>query len=211
MLFSYLFPFTLQYGKGVDGTNLKLYLKNGRLSLHTPNAIYSDEADYPSFKKAFQSINIKENKPSSILILGYGLGSISKLLRQLSGSAPRITGVEYDSQVITWAKKFTDMKHIDLQQADVLDYINQCKSNYQLVCMDIYVDHVVPERCWTIESLHQLKKLISPGGRLLYSTLEMRSKQTLRVLFEQRFKKVFTDFKAIDTGGNLVYYWENIN
>ncbi len=209
LLFSYLFPFTLQSAKAFDGTKLNLNLKNGHLSLQAPHAVYSDQANYTSFRKAFGAINVKALKPASILILGFGLGSIADMLHQLLNYSPRITGVEYDAQIIKWAKQFSKLEHIDLQQADVLEYIQQCKSHYQLVCMDIYVDQVVPEKCWTISVLKQMKKLIAPNGTLLYSTLEMRTNQALRAAFEANFKTVFTHYHVIDTVGNLVYCWKN--
>jgi len=209
ILFSYLFPFTLESAMGKQGIKLNLFLKNGKLSLQAPHAVYSDQADYTSFRKAFNSINLERKKPLSVLILGFGLGSIANILKQNLQYIPQITGVEHDPQVVHWAKQYGRLEHIDLQVSDVVTYIQKCNNQYDLICMDIYVDQVVPEKCWTEKTLKQLKKLIAPQGILLFSTLEMKTMPQLKIDFEYRFKIVFPDYEIIDTGGNLVYYWQN--
>ena len=81
-LLSYFWEQTLETGASEINPTFKVALENGRLKLEVPNAIYSFEDLYTSFSTTFEKLKIHELQLKTVLVLGYGLGSIPFLLKK---------------------------------------------------------------------------------------------------------------------------------
>jgi predicted membrane-bound spermidine synthase len=80
-------------------------LSHGQYKLSTQNAIYSYGKKYTSFDKAFNAIDIQQQKVESVLVLGFGLGSVVDLLEN-HPSIKKIIAVDADEVIIDLAKKY---------------------------------------------------------------------------------------------------------
>jgi len=73
----------------------------------------------------------------------------------------------------------------------------------------IFLDDVIPDRFTQSFFLENTKKLLSPGGLLLYNRLANTEAdlEKTKIFFEDTFKKVFPNGRYLTVGGN----WMLIN
>ncbi len=187
---------------------LELFLRKGRLMLASPGAIYSMEEDYGSYVGAFRQLD-QHFRPSRVLVLGFGLGSIPLILERLHGFKPEITGLECDSRIAALARHYLPadlLARTTLIVRDALDWVQQAEPYFDLIAVDLYVDTEVPAGCANPGFLRHLRRLTAPGGYLFLSRLNQESDEA-RQTFEQAFKKEFPDARQIKVGGNTIYFW----
>ncbi|NJK83808.1 MAG: hypothetical protein HC912_08335, partial [Saprospiraceae bacterium] len=127
--------------------HLYVSLKKGRLQLSAAKAVYSFEDLYTNFGKAFEQIQLN-NTNQQVLILGFGLGSIPLILEQKLGKSYTYTAVELDESVLYLANKYA-LPHLEspiqLICADALSFVMQCETQFDLICMDIFLDDLIPD------------------------------------------------------------------
>ncbi|MEO1714970.1 MAG: hypothetical protein AAFU60_16690, partial [Bacteroidota bacterium] len=106
-LLSYVFPIRLEQLRGVHNPHLEVHLSRGRIQLSTANAIYSHEDLYTNYSMSFE--RMKQHLPAvqSMLILGFGLGSIPHMLENKFHQKIHYTGVDIDETVLSLAQKYT--------------------------------------------------------------------------------------------------------
>lgn len=203
---SYVTELHIESAPSEMNPHLYVSLSNGRYQLCTDNAIYSYEDKYTNFVQAFKELPIAEMNIKNVLILGFGLGSIPYILEQ-SGFKYHYTGVEIDDSVLYLANKYTLDKidsPLELIEANALSFVWQCQEKYDMICMDVFQDAVVPEAFESIEFLEQLRDLLSPNGLLLYNRLTAlpRYERHTFNFYIQNFKKVFSNAETIKMSGN---------
>lgn len=192
---------------------LKLTLVNGRYCLSTQHAVYSFDTQYVSYRIAFEQLHIGERSVRKALILGYGLGSISKLLNLKHHLYPAITAVELDPQVIGLAKQYGYLpESVKLTEADAYAFMLQCCEQYDLINADLYVDDTTPSQFEKTEFLYALKKCLTPGGLLLFSRFynQEHHRRLTEAFLQGAFSTVFPQARTIHAQGNLMLVWENI-
>ena len=203
---SYITELHIESAPSEINPHLYVSLRDGRYQLCTDNAIYSYEDKYTNFVQAFRQLPLDKMKIDKVLILGFGLGSIPFILEQ-SGYQYRYTGVEIDDSVLYLANKYTLDKinaPLELIQANALPFVWQCHEQYDMICMDIFQDAVVPKEFETVEYLQRLKELLTPNGILLYNRLTALPEHESNTFnfYIQRFKKVFSEARTLKLGGN---------
>lgn len=209
---SHLVPFTIEVTEGTHNHYLEVLYSRGRYQLNTENAIYSFEDLYINYYQAFEKLNIKGRSIKNVLILGFGLGSIPVMLERNFQQNYQFTGVELDEEVLILANKYgiSDLSSpIELICADAIQFARQCTTTYDMVCMDVFKDAVVPPAFETLDFLEDLKSLIAPDGLLLYNRMAHNEfqKETNQQFFEQKFSRVFPDGQFLELGSN----WMMVN
>ncbi len=189
--------------------HLYVSLSNGRYQLCTANAIYSFEDRYDNYRKAFSRVELKQLPGKEVLILGLGLGSIPIMLEKIFDQELYYTAVEIDEAVIELASKYAlpeIMSPVELVCADALAYVAQHPANYDLICMDVFLDDIVPESFEKENFLEGLKVMLNPGGLLLFNRLAATAKDKMesKQFFEESFLKVFPAGAYLDVGGNYM-------
>ncbi len=186
---------------------LQVLLVQGQYQLVSPNAIYSYGELYTNFLNAFKQMNMADWKGQKTLVLGLGLGSIPLILEKRFGLLLDYTIVEFDEAVIHLAEKYT-LQHlrspVEVIQADALLFTQLCRDTFDLICMDIFLDDVIPTAFETAAFLENLKAMLAPGGLLLYNRLALNptDREKSRYFFETTFKEVFPEGKKMDVGRN---------
>ena len=178
------------------------------------NAVYSFDEHYSSFKIAFQKLAIKNRVLRNSLILGYGLGSIPLLLNKIHDAHPRFTAVELDDVVISLAKKYGYFPvTVAMIQDDAYHYVLNSTQKFDLINADLYIDDATPPQFEKEEFLTALKKLIAPGGMLLFSRFyyDTPHRKLTDDFKKNIFDKIFPGAEAINTKGNLMLVWEEKN
>ena len=146
-----------------------------------------------------------------VLILGLGLGSIPIILENKFGRQFHYTAVELDEAVIYLANRYGLAglsSPITTICADAYAFLMQNEEKYGLICMDIFLDDVVPLPFETDEFLEALRKALAPGGLLLYNRLtdNLRDQKATQFFFEQHFLSIFPQGAYLDVGGNWMLF-----
>jgi spermidine synthase len=187
--------------------HLYVSLKQGRYQLSTANAVYSYADLYTNYRRAFRAIDLHSLPIREVLVLGLGLGSIPLMLEKIFRKNYRYTAVEIDEAVLELAAKYGlgELRSgIELHCADAAAFARQCRDTFDLICMDIFLDDVVPPVFEQVDFLLDLRRLLNPKGLLLYNRLAATSqdRRASRLFFENTFLQVFPEGTYLDVGGN---------
>lgn len=170
---SYISPQPIENRKSKVSGQLEVIYKNGKYMLDTANVNYSFGGLHIIFQKAFIHARIKQREIKSVLILGFGGGSIANILQDEYGKNVEIVGVEKDEVVIELAKKYFSVekcKNLSLHCADAYDFVlNTFLAPFDLIVVDIFVDWMVPEKFQEERYLMALNKCLSANGILFYN------------------------------------------
>jgi len=208
---SYLFELHIESAPSEFNPHLYVSLRNGRYQLSTANAIYSYADLYDNFSSTFKRLEWQD-KPDQVLLLGFGLGSIPYMLEKKFDQLFRYTAVEIDENVLYLANKYTlpELKSaINIIAADAFAFVQSCNECYDMICMDVFLDDIVPTHFEQESFLLHLNRILTPEkGILLFNKLAASKKDREQAgQFLQRFKKVFPKGGFINARGN----WMLIN
>jgi spermidine synthase len=188
---------------------LHVVLSKGRYQLCTPNAIYSYEDKYTNFRDSFAAIKLDELQIENVLILGFGLGSIPYILEKKEGKTYNYIGVEIDDAIIYLAAKYgtPDLQsNIEIIQADAWQYVMQCYTKYDMICVDIFLGVHIPDVFLKRDFLEVLNEIISDKGVILFNHLALKKHEIIlaNLYFKDVFLKVFEDGAALPVKGNMM-------
>jgi spermidine synthase len=211
-LLSYLFDIAVEKRKSKFSGSVTVSMHYGQYKLSTKNAVYSYGKNYTSFSTAFGALSIPNDAIKTVLVLGFGLGSVVDLLHG-HASIKKITAVDADETIIGLAKKYLHSplcKKIEYFCEDALQYLQTAEASYDLIAFDIFIDDKTPQQFLDAAVLQQLKNRLNANGTLLYSKIDVsRADQAENEIFEMRFSKIFPGSFSIDTDGNKVFAWIN--
>ncbi|MEL6942276.1 MAG: methyltransferase domain-containing protein, partial [Bacteroidota bacterium] len=182
--------------------------RNGRYQLSTANAIYSYEDLYTNFYQAFRQVSLPSDT-SDVLLLGFGLGSIPRMLEKQFQKTYHYTAVELDESVLYLAQKYTLPQlnsPIETICTDAYAYAVQSQQQYDLICMDVFLDDQIPEQFQSIDYLKALKKMLRSDGLLLYNCLAAKKEDQLasQQFYESKFVEVFPNGTYLEVDGNWI-------
>lgn len=207
---SYLLELHVESAESDYNPYLYVSLRRGRYQLSTANAVYSYGDLYTNFARTFARWNWEQYPVDEVLILGLGLGSIPVILEQTHQQSCQFTAVEIDEVVLELAQYYVLDGLQNPQQmivADAAIAVQQLpEESYDLLCIDIFDDDIVPEVFETVTFLEDAKALLRPGGVLLFNRLAASPKdeQLSKEFFETTFLKVFPEGYCLDVGGNFM-------
>lgn len=208
-LLSYLSDQLIEESQSSYNPVLQVCLKNDRYMLKTENAIYSYADLYDNFSQSFERIKIKSLPITETLILGIGLGSIPFMLENRFGRKYHYSVVEIDAEVLRLFKTYVLdelLSPFDIRLADALHFDSYFDQKFDLICVDVFTDVIVPENLETLDFLETLKENLNPNGVLLFNKLaaSLTDKKQAGLFFKNYFSKVFPNGKIIDTGTNYI-------
>ena len=188
---------------------LHIVLRNGQYQLCTAHAIYSYGDLYDNFSKAFEQIDLERLNIKNVLILGFGLGSIPLMLEKKFHKKYHYTAIEIDPEVLRLANTYIlpDIQSsIEFQILDAHTYAMFSNEQFDMICMDVFLDDTVPMELEQDDFLHNLKDLLSENGVLLFNKLAFQAKDKKEALafFQNHFKRVFTEGEYLDVQGNYI-------
>lgn len=195
---------------------LEVILRQGKLALATPNAFYSYSDRYRSFAEAFrvwppEAVLEQLDGNGCVLLLGFGLGSILELLAA-RGLRPKATGIDLDPRIPELWRRYGTLElqnNTTLVLADAAAWLARNTSGLQqqfdLICVDLFVDDQVPAAFSTPEFMAHLKAALATGGALYWSRLKHESEDA-REDFEQSFLNSFPNAESTSTGGNRLWH-----
>lgn len=207
---SFLAPYPLKQLHTTDNGPLQLRLVAGRLQLATRNAIYSYEDRYTSFLKAFYIIEERLPSLSAVLVLGFGMGSIPMILSKRYGLRPTITGVDHDGKLIQLFHHYYQADYINLIEADAKKFLAHCTQTFDLICIDLFKDAMVPKKFESDQFLKQVKERLNHKGIVLFNRLTMEPGLATATenFYHHQFNTWFPGAYYVDTSGNWILVGE---
>jgi spermidine synthase len=166
-LMSFLSPVKVEERKGVVTPRLEVCLSKGRYVLDAGRVNYSFGGLHAVFRKVFSRFDIRKRDIGNALILGFGAGSVARILCDEYKKTIHLTGVEKDPVVIDLAKKYFRIdryKNLSLHAEDAGDFVERCDQTFDLVVVDIFVGIDVPQEFREEKFLAALGRLLSARG-----------------------------------------------
>jgi spermidine synthase len=170
--------------------------QEGKYVLNTKNANYSFASLHRVFRKALQSINIKEKEIKSILVLGGGAGSIPEIVYNEFNLNPKMDAVEIDAKVIELGTKYFNLnqfENLNIIIDDALKFVKSTNNRYDLILVDVFIGLDVPNEFLTQYFLEQIKSLLSDRGEVLFNFVayNFETKEQVKTI-EAQFEKLFS-------------------
>lgn len=215
-ILSYLFEFHIESAPSEYNPHLYVSLKNGRYQLCTAHAIYSFDDLYSNFYRAFEQVDFEQLPAGDVLVLGMGLGSVPYMLEKSFQQEFSYDLVEIDANVIALAEKYGLSRlqsNYTNYEVDAAIFMAQNSRSYAMICMDVFLDDLIPSAFETPAFLQQLQSALQPGGLLLYNRLyrQKEDKAKTRKFFEQQFLKAFPEATYMDVAGNWILFNKAVN
>ena len=168
-ILSYFYLVTIKKIPSEYNPGLCIQMEAGRLLLNTTNANYSYGNLHKVFEEVLELIEIDNNPPEKLLLLGLGTGSVIDILQRQYGLHPQITAVEIDLAIIDslkfWNK--TDLEKTEIIQGDAFEIIKNLKPGYNLIIVDLFIDLDVHPQINSKEFIEQIKFLLAHEGKIL--------------------------------------------
>lgn len=168
-ILSYFYLVTIKKITSEYNPGLCIQMEAGRLLLNTTNANYSYGNLHKVFEEIFELIEIDNNPPEKLLLLGLGTGSVIDILQRQYGLHPQITAVEIDLAIIDslkfWNK--TDLEKTEIIQGDAFEIIKNLKPGYNLIIVDLFIDLDVHPQIHSKKFIEQIKFLLAHEGKIL--------------------------------------------
>ncbi|MEY3051742.1 MAG: hypothetical protein RLY31_1527 [Bacteroidota bacterium] len=207
---SYCYPVPVASAFSEASGELELVLHKGEYRLSTSHAVYSHGIHYTNFRQYFKRhATLLPEAPFSLLVLGFGLGSVPLILERLHGRTFTCTGVERDPAIAAWATRFTLPRlrtQVELIVSDALDFLTGNRRRFDLLVVDIFIDDQIPKPFLEEGFLRQLKTALSVSGLVLYNCLylESQDQKATNRFFEQVFQAVFPEGNLAIVAGNAI-------
>lgn len=175
--------------------SVKVELRNDRFQLNYGKANYSFGALHEVFQKAFKKTKLADKNPQELLLLGFGAGSIAWIVRRELRLNGRITGVEKDSEVIDFAKKYFQLEKLsncEVIEADAYEFMKLEASTYDLIVVDLFEEVDVPQQFCGPEFIRLLAQHLRPKGLIYFNFVADTLERQERYLnFKTQFEAVF--------------------
>jgi len=206
--YSYLDDVLLEETSSEINPLLQVYLSKGRYQLCTEKAIYSYEDKYENFEFAFRQLKWDRYKIEDVLILGLGLAAIPMMLEKHFNKTLRYTAVELDEEIVYLANKYV-LKNLSSKMtvinADAFHYLYQTYDSFDMICMDVFLDNIIPDKFREKSTLEALKRVLSDRGVLLYNVLKTGYETETDKLIED-LSSVFEHVWYDQIENNLIIY-----
>ncbi len=217
-LLSYFIEIELEKLDSEISGPISVCLSDGRMQLNAKRAIYSWEDKYDNFDKSFHYVFKGEQEklgrgpkkvPFSLLVLGYGMGSIPLMLEKKHRKQFECTAIELDEDVIYLAEKYGTSglsSSVQIIQAPAEVFVEITEEQYDMICIDVFVKDRIPAPILTPAFIQQVYDLLENNGYIFFNHLSNKPKEVefAQKYFENAFEPLFKVSELLDVGGNHI-------
>ena len=178
---SYVYPIVEKKTRGEHHSLLEVSWANGVLTLNTQNANYSFGSLHKIFVEAFKYFKFQPQPNDSMLILGFGAGSVFQILRKNYKFKGKITGIEFDQKVIDLGREYfyipESNANFELIHSEVISYLKKESKIFNIVIIDLFIDLEVPMQFFEKPFLELLKNKIPTNGQVFFNLVDASQNQ----------------------------------
>jgi len=152
------------------GQRPAVQVEDGRVVLRVGGVIQSVAVD-ERYESDVWDAMLPQERPSSVLILGLGGGTIAQFLTQRWGPLP-ITGVERDPAIALIARRafgLEQLPHVRIVVADAFEFVRDCRDRYDLICVDLYIAGTMAHGVLDPAFLRDIARLLAPDGTAAFN------------------------------------------
>lgn len=171
---SYIYPIVLEKRMGIYLPHIEVEVRKGKYQINGRKVSYSSGSLHDSFRQAFKQYRINEMPISNVLILGFGSGSIARILQEEFGLRCSITGVEVDSEMLELGEQYFhtgSYQNTQIHRADALDFIHLNTETYDLIVVDVFIEKRVPIAFLKSDFIRQVKQRLNPSGIVFFNRI----------------------------------------
>lgn len=205
---SFLYPISLLKTKGEKTDSLEVLLYKNQFQLAANYALYSDGIRYLPFRVGFQQLKKKGlSQSQKVLILGTGLGSILQILQKGYGSNAHFVLVDIDQVILDLAIQLNPPippATADYIHQDVIDFMNSTTGQFDLICIDVFIEQEVPDFICSKDFFLKLKQKIHPKGAWIMNYIVHDEQKAVQFINE--IKTIFPDLKIFQKNLNTIIY-----
>ncbi|MCL5675790.1 MAG: hypothetical protein M1120_01545 [Patescibacteria group bacterium] len=240
----YFFPQKIWRGKSKYNQNIEVIEFLGRRSLRVNNMTQSGSIVEDIYKKIIpllschsralpagrqESGNLynfidsrvkpENDKECKVLILGFGVGTFAKLIKQKYPPA-KIIGVEIDKVIIELGKKYfeTDkINNLKIINSDAIDWVtryfggrrrlqNDEESKiFDIIFVDLYRGEKVEPKIENGAFLSELVRLVSQKGVIIFNRLNFSGHKKETEEFKEKLQQIFSQVTFIKSYSNIIF------
>lgn len=162
------------------------------------------------WKTTLKKLKNEKAKTTKCLILGLGAGSAANLVRKYWPRA-KITGVEIDTAMVELGKKYLKLGDAgaEIVIKDAYDFLTARNSfperKYDLILVDLYIGHNVPEKFTTEAFIQHVKSLLTEEGKAVFNRLYIDEKRKEVEKFHRKLIHAFRKVRPVYPEANVMY------
>lgn len=208
-LLSFFYPVRLRNYSSRFSGNIEINLVNGIRMIDTKTSNYSYGSLQKVLKTGLKGIQFGTNH-CRVLVLGMGGGSVVQTIRRDFKSDAHITLVDIDEEMIAIARnefKLLNYGNITLVNADAFSYMQNLRSAFDLIIMDVFIIDIIPEIFLTEPFLKSLNRNLTPNGSLIYNTMSSTLSEDVLISMSNFMTPVFDNvriLKSVNGTNNLL-------
>ena len=180
---SYIWDIPIAKTSSPQNEYLEIVWSMGQKMLNTKNANFSFGSGFEVFKLAMSKIPTNISNANSILVLGFGCGSILDLLETRYKYSGNLDGVEYDQEIVNlfhqhFAPDYNLKPHISI--CDAKDFSTNSENKYDIIFIDLFIDLETAPLVFDEQFIANLNAMLSPQGCLVFNTILKTTEDNIR-------------------------------
>ena len=180
--------------------HLQVVWSGGKKMLHSKNANYSYGSLHEVFSEACIRISKEISEAKSILVLGFGAGSILHILEKNYNYQNKVVGLDYDPIIFEiYQKHFApEIKlQAELVISDAKKFLLTTNEKFDIIFIDLFQDLQTDSLLFSPELPNLLRTHLENNGTIVINTIIQNSEDKnaafeLLINFGKTFKKVST-------------------
>jgi len=175
-------------------------LDNGRRVLLIDGVVQSVHPEDAA--TGYWSRMLPEHAQGSALLLGFGGGTVARLLEQRFGPIA-ITGVDDSDEMLKAATDFgAPLTQLRLVKADAFSFIHKDSACYGFIAVDLFRAHRLERRVLALHFLRVLAARLEPGGTVAFNLFQDAYLNDCIA----RLERVFEQLRLSKIGENAVFH-----
>ena len=117
--------------------------------------------------------------------------------------------VELDSQILEWVTDLLeqmDIKSTHGYNEDAYAFLQNTSQQYDLICVDVFMDRLVPQQFLSSDFFKLLKSKLKKDGIWIMNYMAPLS--IVPLVLKKNMSSIFPDFKYIQNRENFIFYGE---
>ena len=165
------------------------------------------------WKSTLKKISHQPLTINNCLILGFGGGTVAKLIRKQWPNA-KIAGVDIDPVIVELGKKYLGLDETEViikitDAANLPNFPNHPNQKYDLVIVDLYNGDKFPAKFATENYIHLVRSLLARSGVVIFNRLRYKNKKEEAENFGRKLQKHFKKVEYYYPPANLMLICSN--
>ena len=180
---------------------------NGKVHIDGEQVNYSFGNLHYVFRQAIKLHKTEILQTKQVLILGFGAGSIAKILVNELLYNGKMIGIDAEARMIDLAKQYAGIdnwNNIELHETSALNYITKCSAEFDCILIDLFIEDVIPQECISEPFINGLKSLLKPNALILLNCLRNSTQLKELEILLSKFPALTTKVHIINSDNLII-------